>query len=146
MGAVTVKHDDELERDYGKWVLVRRSLGVGSFGINAVELPPGDSIPEHDETERGHEELFLVLEGTPTLVADGAEHALRPGSFARLDPEPKRTVRNDGDAVARVLIVSAPVTSGYEPMGWAREAMSAGPLHGSTRQTLVSRPEAGLRP
>ena len=119
MGTVTVKHDDELERDYGKWVLVRRSLGVGSFGINAVELPPGDSIPEHDETERGHEELFLVLEGAPTLVADGAEHALRPGSFARLDPEPKRTVRNDGDAVARVLIVSAPVTSGYEPMGWA---------------------------
>ena len=78
MGAVTVKHDDELERDYGKWVLVRRSLGVGSFGINTVELPPGDSIPEHDETERGHEELFLVLEGAPTLVADGAEHALRP--------------------------------------------------------------------
>ncbi len=119
MGTVTVRHDDELERDYGKWVLVRRSLGVGSFGINAVELPPGDSIPEHDETERGHEELFLVLEGTPTLVADGAEHGLRPGSFARLDPEPKRTVRNDGDSVARVLIVSAPVTSGYEPMGWA---------------------------
>ena len=119
MGTVTVKHHDELERDYGKWVLVRRSLGVGSFGINVVELPPGDSIPEHDETERGHEELFLVLEGTPTLVADGAEHRLRAGSFARLDPEPKRTVRNDGDSVARVLIVSAPVTSGYEPMGWA---------------------------
>ena len=119
MGAVTVKHDQELERDYGKWVLVRRSLGVGSFGINVVELPPGDSIPEHDETERGHEELFLVLEGTPTLVADGAEHGLRAGSYARLDPEPKRTVRNDGDSVARVLIVSAPVTSGYEPMGWA---------------------------
>ena len=116
---MTVKHDDELERDYGKWVLVRRSLGVGSFGINAVELPPGDSIPEHDETERGHEEVFLVLEGAPTIVVDGAEHPLRPGSFARLDPEPKRTVRNDGDSVARVLIVSAPVTSGYEPMGWA---------------------------
>ena len=73
MGTVTVKHNDELERDYGKWVLVRRSLGVGSFGINVVELPPGDSIPEHDETERGQEEVFLVLEGTPTLVADGAD-------------------------------------------------------------------------
>jgi uncharacterized cupin superfamily protein len=115
----TIRHDDELERDYGKWVLVRRSLGVGSFGINAVELPPGESIPEHDETERAHEEVFLVLEGSPTLVVDGADHALRAGSFARLDPEPKRTVRNDGDALARVLIVSAPVTSGYEPLDWA---------------------------
>ncbi|HET6602318.1 MAG TPA: cupin domain-containing protein [Gaiella sp.] len=119
MGDFTIKHDDELERDYGKWVLVRRSLGVSTFGINAVELPPGDSIPEHDETGRDQEELFLVLEGSPTLVVDGADHPLREGSFARLDPDRVRTVRNDGEAVARVLIVSAPVSSGYEPLDWA---------------------------
>lgn len=119
MDGFTIKHDDELERDYGKWVLVRRSLGVGSFGINAVELPPGESIPEHDEVDRGQEELFLVLEGTPTVVVDGADHPLREGSYARLDPERRRTVRNDGDAVARVLIVSAPTTSGYMPLDWA---------------------------
>lgn len=119
MGDFTIKHDDELERDYGKWVLVRRSLGVSTFGINTVELPPGDSIPEHDETGRDHEELFFVVDGTPTLVVDGADHPLREGSFARLDPQPKRTVRNDGKSVARVLIVSAPVSSGYEPLDWA---------------------------
>ena len=119
MSGFTIRHDDELERDYGKWVLVRRSLGVSSFGINEVELPPGESIPEHNEAERAHEELFLVLEGSPTIVIDGTDHPLRAGSFARLDPEPTRTVRNDGDAVARVLIVSAPVGSGYEPLGWA---------------------------
>lgn len=119
MDGFTIKHDDELERDYGKWVLVRRSLGVGSFGINAVELPPGESIPEHDEVDRGQEELFLVLEGTPTVVVDGADHPLREGSYARLDPERRRTVRNDGDTVARVLIVSAPTTSGYVPLDWA---------------------------
>ena len=119
MSGFTIKHDEELERDYGKWVLVRRSLGVSSFGINAVELPPGESIPEHDEAERAHEELFLVLEGAPTIVIDGTDHPLRTGSFARLDPELTRTVRNDGDSVARVLIVSAPVASGYEALDWA---------------------------
>ena len=119
MGGFTIRHDDELERDYGKWVLVRRSLGVRSFGINAVELPPGESIPEHDEVERDHEELFLVLDGTATMVVDGVDHPLREGSFVRLDPRPTRTVRNDGDSVARVLIVSAPVSSGYEPLDWA---------------------------
>jgi uncharacterized cupin superfamily protein len=119
MDSFSIKHDDELERDYGKWVLVRRSLGVGSFGVNTVELPPGESIPEHDEVDRDHEELFLVLEGAPTLVVDGADHLLREGSFARLDPTPKRTVRNDGSSLARVLIVSAPVSSGYEPLEWA---------------------------
>ncbi|HEU5277700.1 MAG TPA: cupin domain-containing protein [Gaiellaceae bacterium] len=119
MSGFTIKHDDELERDYGKWVLVRRSLGLGAFGMNAVELPPGESIPEHDETERDHEEVFLVLEGSPTMVVDGADHPLRTGSFVRLDPEPKRTVRNDTDSIARVLIISAPRTSGYADMGWA---------------------------
>ena len=119
MEAFTIKHDDELERAYGKWVLVRRSLGVNSFGLNAVELPPAESIPEHDETGRAHEEVFLVLEGEPTIVVDGVDHPLREGSFARLAPEPKRTVRNDSDSLARILIVSAPVASGYEPMEWA---------------------------
>ena len=119
MDGFVIKHDEQLERDYGKWVLVRRSLGVSSFGVNEVELPPGESIPEHDETERGHEELFVVLEGSPTMVVEGTDHPMRAGSFARLDPPLRRTVRNDGASVARVLIVSAPVTSGYQPLDWA---------------------------
>ena len=119
MSVVTVKHDEELEREYGTWVLVRRSLGLEAFGMNIVELPPGEAIREHDETDRMQEEVFVVLDGTPTLVVSGDEHALRRGSFARLDPEPPRFLRNDGDETARVLIVSAPVTSGYEPMDWA---------------------------
>ena len=59
----TIKHDAELERDYGKWVLVRRSLGIRSFGINIVELAHGEAIPEHHELDRGHEEIFFVIEG-----------------------------------------------------------------------------------
>ncbi len=119
MDGLTIRHDDELERAYGKWVLVRRSLGTSSFGLNIVELPSGDAIPEHDETGREHEEVFLVLDGSAVLVVDGVDHPLRRGSFARLDPSLRRTVRNDGDDIARVLIVSAPVASGYEPMEWA---------------------------
>ena len=119
MDGFTIKHDEDLERAYGKWVLVRRSLGIGSFGINAVELPPGESIPEHDESGREHEEVFLVLDGDAVMVVEGVDHPLRTGSFARLDPALRRTVRNDTDVVARVLIISAPLVSGYEPLDWA---------------------------
>lgn len=119
MADVTIAHDEELERAWDVWVLVRKTLGVTSFGINVVELPSGAAIPEHDEVERDQEEVFAALDGAVTLVVDGAEHALRRGSFARLGPAPRRFVRNDGDELARVLIVSAPVTSGYEPMPWA---------------------------
>jgi hypothetical protein len=31
----------------------------------------------------------------------------------------RRTLANDGEAAARVLIVSAPRSSGYRPMDWA---------------------------
>ena len=119
MAGFTIKHDDELERDYGKWVLVRRSLEVTAFGLNMVELPTGESIPEHDELDREQEEVFFVAAGAPTMVVDGVDHPLREGSYVRLDPSVRRTVRNDGDEVAKVLILSAPVSSGYEPMGWA---------------------------
>jgi uncharacterized cupin superfamily protein len=113
-----IVHCDDAEQT-GKWRLVRRSLQLRSFGINVVEVAPGDTLPEHDELGRDQEELFYVISGNPTLLIDGAEHPLRAGTFARLDPPHRRTVTNRGDEPALVLIASAPCTSGYEPMEWA---------------------------
>lgn len=113
-----VAHRAELERT-GSWTLVRRSLDCKAFGVNLVEIPPGESIPEHDESDRNQEELFAVLSGSPTLVIDGEDHAAPQGTFARIDPARRRTVRNDGSDPCSVLIVSAPTTSGFTPMDWA---------------------------
>lgn len=114
----TIANRGECETN-GNWQLVRRTLGLEAFGINIVEIPPGEQIPEHDETERDQEELFFILDGDPTFLIDGVQHAAPAGTFARLDPEHKRTVRNAGTSTASVLIASAPRASGYEPMGWA---------------------------
>ena len=111
-------HRDDCETT-GNWQLVRRTLELRAFGINVVEIPPGEQIPEHDEVDRDQEEVFYVLSGSPTLVIDGEDHPARAGTFARLDPVHSRTVRNGGEEPASVLIVSAPRSSGYEPMEWA---------------------------
>ena len=113
-----IAHLDELERT-GGWSLVRRSLELKSLGANIVEIAAGESIPEHDETGRDQEELFFVVAGDATLVIDGADHAAPAGTFARLDPHHRRTVRASEAGPCSVLIVSAPTTSGYEPMSWA---------------------------
>ena len=42
--SLTIVHRDDLERT-GYWSLVRRSLGITSFGINLVDIPPGDGDP-----------------------------------------------------------------------------------------------------
>jgi quercetin dioxygenase-like cupin family protein len=115
---MTIVHRDDLERT-GGWLLARRSLGLSSFGMNLVEIEPGTRIPEHDETGRDQEEVFMVLSGSATMIVDGQEHPAPAGTLVRLDPEPRRTVANDGDEVAVVLIVSAPRDSGYTPMEWA---------------------------
>jgi mannose-6-phosphate isomerase-like protein (cupin superfamily) len=114
----TIAHREELERT-GNWTLVRRSVACRAFGVNLVEIASGESIPEHDETGRDQEELFFVISGSPTLVIDGEDHPASAGTFARLDPVHRRTVRNDGSDACSVLIISAPTTSGYQPMEWA---------------------------
>jgi uncharacterized cupin superfamily protein len=116
--AFEVLHADDFEKA-GDWLLARRSLGLSAFGMNLVDIQPGGQIPEHDETARDQEEVFGVLSGEATIVIDGDEHDLREGAFARLDPDLTRTVLNRGLRSVRLLIVSAPRTSGYEPMDWA---------------------------
>ena len=118
LDGVTIRRREDLERT-GNWLLARRSLGLSAFGMNLVEIPPGERIPEHDEIDRDQEEVFVVLDGSPSLVVDGREIETPAGTFARLDPHLSRTVVNHGEEPASVLIVSAPRNSGYEPMDWA---------------------------
>ena len=119
MAGFTIVHLDDFERPFPKWALARKSLGLQSFGMNVVELPPGETIPEHTEVESDQEEVFIVLSGD----ADDGDRRRGPSGarrhVRRLDPEPQRTVVNRSDADATVLIVSAPRTSGYTPLDWA---------------------------
>src|SRR5438552_16652794 len=101
----TIRHLDDCEKN-GRWSLVRRGLDVGSFGLNVVEIEQGYSIPEHNEVERDQEEVFIVLEGDAVMVVDGEEHPAPAGTFARVAPPLKRTVRNDSEAPVRLLICS----------------------------------------
>lgn len=103
----------------GRWSLVRRSLNLKSFGMNMVTIKPGDRIPEHDEIDRDQEEVFVVLRGRGVAVIDGEKHPVSEGTFVRVNVRPKRTVINTGKKPLEILIVSAPRTSGYKPLGWA---------------------------
>ncbi|HUO74758.1 MAG TPA: cupin domain-containing protein, partial [Solirubrobacteraceae bacterium] len=115
-----ITHRDELERT-GSWSLVRRSLDCKAFGLNLVEIPAGQSIPEHDETGRDQEEVFFVISGSPTLVIDGEDHAAPAGTFARIDPEHRRTVRNDVEVVACADPVEQPFMLGRHQLAVASE-------------------------
>src|SRR5215213_8447768 len=73
---------------------LRRELGVSSFGINLIRLPPGarGRIHAHERQE----EVYLVIEGELTLVIDGDEHSLARGQLARVGPAVRRQLVNKG--------------------------------------------------
>jgi mannose-6-phosphate isomerase-like protein (cupin superfamily) len=79
---------------------VRKGLEVSAFGVNAVVMPPGieSGFHAHDIQE----ELYFVHRGTIEMeFGDGSSERLEAGSFARVDADTMRRLRNVGseDAV-----------------------------------------------
>ncbi len=77
-----------------RFVLLRRELGVTSFGINEIVLEPGQRGRIHVHSEQ--EEVFLVLEGELTIGIDGAEETLAKGELIRVAPAIRRQLVNRG--------------------------------------------------
>lgn len=53
-------------------------FGLTNFGVNHTRLAPGGATALKHHHSR-QDEFIYVIAGTPTLVADGAEHVLAPG-------------------------------------------------------------------
>jgi hypothetical protein len=61
--------DDISAEQWPYWAPIRHHFGITAFGVNAWRGGPGDEvIKRHDETESGHEELYLVLSGRATFT------------------------------------------------------------------------------
>ncbi|MCB8971536.1 MAG: cupin domain-containing protein [Solirubrobacterales bacterium] len=77
-----------------RFVLLRRQLGVTSFGINEIVLEPGQRGRIHLHHEQ--EEVFLVLEGVLTIGVDGVEETLEKSELIRVGPGVRRQLVNRG--------------------------------------------------
>jgi uncharacterized cupin superfamily protein len=92
-----------LDPDAGeRFVSLRRALGVTSFGINQLVLEPGQRgrIHRHERQE----EVYLVLEGTLSLLVEGEETPLATGELARVAPAVRRQLVNRGPG--RVVLIA----------------------------------------
>jgi mannose-6-phosphate isomerase-like protein (cupin superfamily) len=82
----------QLQRGADMFQSLRRELGVESFGINLMSLHPGQRLRVHRHQHQ--EEVYLVLEGTLTLLIEGEPHELGPDHLARVAPEVRRQLTN----------------------------------------------------
>jgi mannose-6-phosphate isomerase-like protein (cupin superfamily) len=115
MPDVQVKNPDELESYGGRFLYAGRGLGVQSFGMNLLRLPANWSdYPLHDHEKDGQEEVYVILEGSARLEADGRTWDLTRGTMARVGPATKRKITPGPEGVT-ILALGGIAGKPYEP-------------------------------
>jgi len=115
----TVKRIDEMEATFGGGMRkARAELGVSSFGLQVLDLPPNaDRYPEHDHAESGQEEVYLVMSGEAEIEVDGEKVPLGPDTMVRVGPAAKRKIRT-ADSPTRILAIGAVPGAKFQATGF----------------------------
>ena len=115
MEPYTVKRIGDMEAVFsGAFKRARAELGVSSFGIGVIDLPPNmDRYPEHDHSHDGQEEVYVVLSGEGAIEIEGETHPLDPETMVRVGPGVKRKVVT-GDSPLRLLALGGVPGKAYE--------------------------------
>lgn len=125
MADATCKRLDEMEATFrGSMRKVRAELGLTSFGVQTIDLPPDSTgHPWHDHAEDGQEEMYIALEGGGVLELESGERfLLERDSLIRVAPAERRRVLAGPDGL-RMLVVGGIPGRAYEP--WHRTVLGA---------------------
>lgn len=126
MNDYTAKRFDEMEGIFrGSMRKVRAELGLTSFGVQTIDMPPNaDRYPWHDHGEEGQEEMYVPLHGSGAIeFEDGERIELIAGEMAvRVGAGTQRRVVSGPDGL-RLLVVGGVPGKSYEP--WSRTELGA---------------------
>jgi mannose-6-phosphate isomerase-like protein (cupin superfamily) len=114
---VTSARIDELESFEGFAVFrrARAGLGVSSFGMSIIDMPPNATeYPEHDHRSDGQEEVYVALAGSGVLEVEGERHVLDADHIVRVGPAARRKIL-PGDDGLRLLALGGVPGQAYEP-------------------------------
>jgi uncharacterized cupin superfamily protein len=101
-----------------RFVRLRAELGVTSFGLNQIVLHPGQRGRIHAHERQ--EEVYLVLDGTLTLLVEGEESTYERGELIRVAPGVRRQLVNRGPGNLQLLAIGgAGEHEGRDGKAWA---------------------------
>jgi mannose-6-phosphate isomerase-like protein (cupin superfamily) len=128
---VTAASFDQMEAIHeGAARRARATLGVTAFGMQLMTLPPNwDGYPNHKHDSRSmdpdQEEVYIPLEGSATLDADGQTFEMKPGMMVRVGPEQLRQIKPGPDGIRLIALGGAP--GAFKAAPWTEVG---GPLPG----------------
>jgi tetratricopeptide (TPR) repeat protein len=120
-----------------QWIPVRRTLGIGAFGVNAYRADrEGDTVVEDHVESPGQEELYIVIKGRARFVIDEQpiEASYGTGVFVAQPDLRRHAVALDDDTV--VLAIGGWRDQPYHSLPWepiylAQRAMRQGDWAGA---------------
>ena len=106
----TVKRIDDMEAiAFGSFKRARAELGVTSFGMQVMDLPPNNDLyPEHDHAHDGQEEVYVALSGSGDLEIGGERHRLDTETMISVAPEATRRIFTNEEPLRLLIIANAP--------------------------------------
>jgi mannose-6-phosphate isomerase-like protein (cupin superfamily) len=115
MAGHAVKKIDDMEAIYlGAYKRVRAEMGVESFGVQVIDMPPNfENYPEHDHATDGQEELYVTLHGGGEIEIEGERFPLDPDHMSSVGSGVKRKVWPGAEGI-RLLIVGGVPGQAYE--------------------------------
>jgi mannose-6-phosphate isomerase-like protein (cupin superfamily) len=115
MSGYAVKKIGEMEAIYGgAFKRARAELGVESFGMQIIDMPPNfENYPEHDHEQDGQEEVYLTLSGSGEIDIAGERFPLDSDHVARIGPGVMRKVYPGAEGI-RILVVGGKVGESYD--------------------------------
>ncbi|HXP99736.1 MAG TPA: cupin domain-containing protein [Solirubrobacteraceae bacterium] len=129
MSDYTAKKIKDMEAAFGGgFVKARAELGVTSFGMQVIQMPPGyEDYPLHDHAESGQEEVFLALHGSGWIDIEGERVDLEPDMLVRVGPEPKRKVFAGPEGL-RMLALGGTPGAQYEVVPFTELTVESPPV------------------
>ena len=134
MANYAVKKIDDMEAIFhGSFKRARAELGITSFGLQVIDMPPNaDAYPEHDHGEDGQEEVYVVLRGGGQMTIDGEAHAIDPETMVRVSAGTKRKLLPGAEGM-RVLAIGGMPGKLFEPKSYT-ELGAPDPMAAATRR------------
>jgi mannose-6-phosphate isomerase-like protein (cupin superfamily) len=115
MADYAVRRIEDMEAVFaGAFKRARAELGVESFGIQVLDIPPNtDRYPEHDHSEDGQEEVYIAMRGSGEIEIEGERHPLDPETMVRVGSDTQRKIW-PGDEGLRVVAIGGRPGKAYE--------------------------------